>query len=667
SSLKVIALISGGKDSLFSILHCRANGHEVVALGNLHPAAAVNGGNADTTTDADADADAEGEDLDSYMYQTVGHTVIPLYASALNLPLYRQPILGSAVNTDREYAVDAASAAPDETESLFLLLLRIKQEHPAANAVSTGAILSTYQRTRVESVALRLGLTPLSYLWQYPYLPPYTESSLLHDMAAVGQDSRIIKVASGGLDEGFLWENVADQKTVRRLRKAAGRFGGEGAVLGEGGEFETLAVDGPGALWKRRIEVDVGERVMGEGGSAVQRFKGARAVDKEEGDDGVESLRRPDLLDDEFSELLQVLRDGQNHPSVFPDEFSSGPGIQSIETQTLSTSTTLTILNLTAPDLPTASAQLSSILTCLQTTHNIDPSTIVHTTLLLRSMADFTTLNPIYGAFFTSPNPPARVTIACGSSLPANIHVMLSATVDLGPRDQRRGLHVQSRSYWAPANIGPYSQAITVPAPSFNTDEDDDNAIIHIAGQIPLEPATMDLILPQHPALSKLSAPVPDAFALQTVLALQHLWRIGRAMSVSSWGYGMAFIDSPSSDEVETERDGDGNGDAAAHRAATAIAAWNGIHDLLLRRLKPDGGEDADDDDDEQDNDVDVWHLKYGGAAYGAAPLAPEQDTRPLLPAAYETGRVPPVFVAQVDELPRGAGIEWVGMGVKGG
>jgi len=43
-------------------------------------------------------------------------------------------------------------------------------------------------------------------------------------MAAVGQDARIVKVASGGLDAGFLWENVAEARTVGRLERAMARF-----------------------------------------------------------------------------------------------------------------------------------------------------------------------------------------------------------------------------------------------------------------------------------------------------------------------------------------------------------------------------------------------------------------------------------------------------------
>ena len=180
-SLHVIALISGGKDSFYSILHCIQNGHKVVALGNLYPPAPPTKSHPESLT-KNEEAEKEGEqDLNSFMYQTVGHTVIPLYEQALGIPLYRQQITGSAVQTGTSYSHSAVPAAgtlaceaesrdgnTDETESLIPLLKRIIAEHPDANALSTGAILSTYQRTRVESVALRLGLTPLSYLWQYP-------------------------------------------------------------------------------------------------------------------------------------------------------------------------------------------------------------------------------------------------------------------------------------------------------------------------------------------------------------------------------------------------------------------------------------------------------------------------------------------------------------------
>jgi diphthamide synthase (EF-2-diphthine--ammonia ligase) len=38
---KVIGLVSGGKDSTFNLLHCVANGHDLVALATLTPEAGI--------------------------------------------------------------------------------------------------------------------------------------------------------------------------------------------------------------------------------------------------------------------------------------------------------------------------------------------------------------------------------------------------------------------------------------------------------------------------------------------------------------------------------------------------------------------------------------------------------------------------------------------------
>lgn len=35
--MRVVALISGGKDSCFNMMQCIAAGHEIVALANLYP------------------------------------------------------------------------------------------------------------------------------------------------------------------------------------------------------------------------------------------------------------------------------------------------------------------------------------------------------------------------------------------------------------------------------------------------------------------------------------------------------------------------------------------------------------------------------------------------------------------------------------------------------
>ena len=255
------------------------------------------------------------EDTNSYMYQTIGHALVPLYAGALNLPLYRRPIFGGATNTSSSYhhrshqdqAWDAYHSAistdpsfidrdanpqeEDETESLIPLLRHVLHAHPHVNAVCTGAILSTYQRTRVESVAARLGLVSVGWLWMYPYLPsPYglSSSSLLHDMRSAGLEARIIKISTGGLSTTHLMSSVTSSAAIMSLGRAMSRFGPleVGALLGEGGEFETLCLDGPGFV--KRIEVFEGDWkvVSGEGGVESARIERARLVDK--GNDGEE-------------------------------------------------------------------------------------------------------------------------------------------------------------------------------------------------------------------------------------------------------------------------------------------------------------------------------------------------------------------------------------------
>ena len=281
TSLQVVALISGGKDSLFSLSHCLQNGHRIVALANLHPPARPTRPNHDASGSASIPEEDEEQDMNSFMYQTVGHQVIPWYADALGLPLYRREIQGSAVQTGRYYDTSELRLR-DMTMKLktsFNCYKRYSRNHPEVNAVSSGAILSTYQRTRVESIAIRLGLTPLAYLWQYPALPPPSArvdslTGLLDDMAAAGCDARIIKIATGGMKETMLWSNVTDPRTRSRLVAGMTPFftGHEfwlrGAVLGEGGEYETLAVDGPRSLWQKKLLFDHDQvtTVTSEGG-----------------------------------------------------------------------------------------------------------------------------------------------------------------------------------------------------------------------------------------------------------------------------------------------------------------------------------------------------------------------------------------------------------------
>jgi diphthine-ammonia ligase len=115
--MKFVALLSGGKDSCFNIIKCQQYGHELVCLANLH-------------TDS-------CEEVDSFMYQTAGSSVIPAYAELFGVPLYRGRTDGKATVLSLSYRADEK----DEVEDLYNLLLTILRNHPDLEAVSCGSEL----------------------------------------------------------------------------------------------------------------------------------------------------------------------------------------------------------------------------------------------------------------------------------------------------------------------------------------------------------------------------------------------------------------------------------------------------------------------------------------------------------------------------------------------
>ncbi|XP_005885831.1 PREDICTED: diphthine--ammonia ligase isoform X1 [Myotis brandtii] len=248
------------------MMQCIAAGHQIVALANLRP----------------PENQVGSDELDSYMYQTVGHHAIDLYAEAMALPLYRRTIRGRSVDTGRVYS----KCEGDEVEDLYELLKLVKDSegeagkhanlrllhnfllctstvssgHDLARAVeekeevegiSVGAILSDYQRVRVENVCKRLNLQPLAYLWQR------NQEDLLREMIASNIQAIIIKVAALGLSPDKHLGKTLDQMEPHLLELSK-KYGVH--VCGEGGEYETFTLDCP--LFKKKIIVDSSEVVI---------------------------------------------------------------------------------------------------------------------------------------------------------------------------------------------------------------------------------------------------------------------------------------------------------------------------------------------------------------------------------------------------------------------
>lgn len=223
--MKIVALLSGGKDSLFNLYLATREGHQVVAIANLMP------------------EDEQQDELDSYMYQTVGHQAIETIAEALEKPLFRAKIKpGTTINKDLDYKVPEKG---DEVEVLFNLLKSMRDEHGIDfDAVSVGAIASTYQKTRVENICQRLNLKMLAYLWGGD------QHELLQQMIDNNFDAILIKVACLGLKQCHLGKSIKEMQDF--LTKQNSQF--QTNVCGEGGEYETLVLDCP--LYKKKIVID---------------------------------------------------------------------------------------------------------------------------------------------------------------------------------------------------------------------------------------------------------------------------------------------------------------------------------------------------------------------------------------------------------------------------
>lgn len=75
-------------------------------------------------------------------------------------------------------------------------------------------------------------------------------------------------------------------------------------------------------------------------------------------------------------------------------------------------------------------------------------------------MTLFPKINAIYSTQFGS-SPPTRACVAVLMPTDQNIRLKICGVANIG-KGSRKSLHVQSLSYWAAANIGPYSQGVTV-------------------------------------------------------------------------------------------------------------------------------------------------------------------------------------------------------------
>lgn len=462
-----VALVSGGKDGALAAMETAARDDaDVVCLANLCP------------------LDPLEEESDSHCFQTVGHRAMDALGELTGLRVFRRRMRGRSRALGLEYPKDGASG--DEVEDLRALLAGVKKAMPEVNAVCSGAILSDYQRLRVEAVCADLGLTSLAPLWRVP------QREVLARCATAGVDARLVKVAAMGLDpRKHLGASIVD--VTEDLIAAEDAYGSHCA--GEGGEFETLVVDCPlfvrGRLAltsTRKVQTsedqfapsahlvcDAYEVVLKEGAESVPA---GRVIWVEDDDVPSRSTEGASTTRLEFVESgtdCVAVKDAScllRHATSFVAPYMSVSLTAVVERGASTTHETcaeaifLFMRELVSDAV--GAERASEAWTKVAMTH-----------VYLDDMSMFAKVNGVYSKHMPSTAPSARACVA--TCLPEGAKVQIDCMFVLadGPR---KSLHVQSISSWAPACIGPYGQSISV------------NGLAFVAGQIGMEPSTLDLV-----------------------------------------------------------------------------------------------------------------------------------------------------------------------------
>eukprot|EP00850_Spirogloea_muscicola_P000699 SM000002S05779 [mRNA] locus=s2:2203672:2208664:+ [translate_table: standard] len=458
-------------------------GVQVVALANLLP------------------DDDSVDELDSYMYQTVGHQLVAAYAECMGLPLFRRRLRGSARLQELRYRPTVG----DEVEDLTALVQGVLRRLPGGvEAVCSGAIASDYQRLRVESVCARLHLVSLAPLWRLGRTVGDLAWSCSNPQIDAGVAAILVKVASLGLHpDKHLGRTLTEVQG--QLLELADLYGSN--VCGEGGEYETLTLDCP--LFKHgKIVLDSYEiarhsldafapvGVLHPTAFHVER-KAHRAVQDVESDSRAyrESYAESYSAVDRGTHWVEEVEDqGAGDDDGPQDKCSKEVAVAELADSfecavTTSDSGLISVTSWQTRGVPLGAAEelVGTLLAIGKqlSTRGLDWDDALYVHLYLASMSDFAAMNAAYARCITEAGcprgVPSRTTVEARLRRGAAVQADVLAAAR-SPMVEKKVLHVQSISSWAPACIGPYSQATL------------HGGLLHMAGQLGLEPATMTLV-----------------------------------------------------------------------------------------------------------------------------------------------------------------------------
>lgn len=200
--MKVSALFSGGKDSVYATYLVQQQGWEVHSLLTVMPIAP-----------------------DSYMFHYPNIRWTALQAEAMGIP-------ARSTETRGEKEAELADVAQ---------LMRTEE----VDGFVCGAIASDYQWARLNGICQGLGKPLFAPLWRKDQM------ALLNDMVHAGFVFVVSGVYAGGLDASWLGRAI-DRSAIEELGILRDRHGI--SPSGEGGELETFVLDGP--TFRRRVMID---------------------------------------------------------------------------------------------------------------------------------------------------------------------------------------------------------------------------------------------------------------------------------------------------------------------------------------------------------------------------------------------------------------------------
>ena len=208
--MKAAVLFSGGKDSTMAAYKAIKEGWDVEYIVSMF-----------------------SENPASYMFHVPNIKLTELSSEAMGIPLVTAKTPGKK---------------EEELKDLKKVLSELKEE--GVEGVFAGALESSYQKSRIDSICSELGLESHAPLWHRD------PQEYMEEIINLGFEVIITSVSAEGLDESWLGQKL-DMDLLDEIIRLNKKYRIHMAF--EGGEAETMVLDCP--LFKKRIKIVEAEKV----------------------------------------------------------------------------------------------------------------------------------------------------------------------------------------------------------------------------------------------------------------------------------------------------------------------------------------------------------------------------------------------------------------------